>query len=128
MDIKAIIRSVGMDTDPSSYSNRGATTSDLNRPILDKIAEAINKYYGAKALNSFVSMVWQMEILSATAFLTNIYVLEEFGWDISRINLTNSDNNIGNEAGAFYQVAFALCGRQKNNDSEKIREGFRKPM
>jgi hypothetical protein len=127
MNIKGIIRNAGMDTDPSSYSNRGATTSDLNQDILDKIADAININYGAKALNIFVTMVWQMEFLSATAFLTNLYVLEEFAWDISKITLTNSDNKIENEAGAFHLVAFALCGTSNNDDTKRIRKDFRKP-
>jgi hypothetical protein len=57
MNIQRIVLNAGMRENPGYYTARGATTSDLNLSILNKIADAIKIEYGEKALSSFVKMV-----------------------------------------------------------------------
>lgn len=125
MEINQIVSIVGMDTDPGGYAGRGATLSDLNPTILNKIAELIKKHFGEKAQESFVEMVWKMETLSATAFLTNLYSLRYKEWDLSKVTLTNSHSNVSNKDQAFALIALTIAKfNGDRNDTDAIRNGF----
>lgn len=126
MDIKEIVRSAGMSTHPSQYICRGARLSDLNSQKLETIALAIEQNYGSQALDSFIMMVWQMEVLSATAFLINLFALEKSAWNLSEIKLTNSDQEISTETEAFVKMASGFSGEGNCDDTYLIRHDFRK--
>lgn len=88
MDIRQLVMESTnnqMSARPGYYSGRGATTSDLNSDLLNKIADGIKKEYGDQAHDSFVKMVWDTPSLSATAFLTNLYALHSAGWDLRKL-------------------------------------------
>ncbi|MDD4412863.1 MAG: hypothetical protein PHR00_04435 [Patescibacteria group bacterium] len=132
MDIQEIVENANMSARPGYYSGRGATLSDLNDAILNKIAKSIKENYGDKAFDSFVSMVWDMKVLSATAFLNNLYTLESVDWDLSQFSLTNSDKHFENEGEAIELVATVFSRSSKDNDStdfftDLIRKNFVRP-
>jgi hypothetical protein len=129
MKIKEIIQNAGMSVRPGYYSGRGATLANLHYNILEKIADDIQRTYGVEAMKSFVQMVWQMKVLSATAFLLNLFKLEKADWDLSKIELTDSDNYFESEGEAWGLLASVLGGggRPGFDHTEEIRNGFRKP-
>jgi len=131
MDIRELVMvstNGQMSARPGCYSGRGATTSDLNANMLNQIADAIKKEYGDQAHNSYVKMVWEMPSLSATAFLTNLYRLAGSGWDLSKVSITSKDDNFENhsEALGFLMETLAHAGSDRPNQTESIRNGFRK--
>lgn len=78
--LKDIIRNSNMSTRPEYYSGRGATLSDLNDKILEKIYQGIEKEFGKKPANNFVKMVDDIKVLSATTFLEELYNLYYNDW------------------------------------------------
>jgi len=128
MNIQEIIRNAGMSERPGYYSGRGATLSDLDSTILNKIAKSIKESYGNEAFNNFVSMVWNMKVLSATAFLNNLYALERANWNLSEISLTDSDAYFENEGEAMGLLASVLSrSSEESGFTKSIRDGFVKP-
>lgn len=89
MDVKAIVNKSGMSERPEFYSGRGATLSDLNSEILEKIYQEINHEYGEEASNNFVQMVSEIPKLSATDFLLTLYGLEANNWKYNKRILSN---------------------------------------
>ena len=79
--LKNIIRNNRMSTRPEYFSGRGATTSDLNSDILFGIHKGIQKDFGDKAAKSFVEMVADLKIASATTFLNELYRLFNNNWE-----------------------------------------------
>lgn len=132
MDIRQLVMESTnnqMSARPGYYSGRGATTSDLNSDLLNKIADGIKKEYGDQAHDSFVKMVWDTPSLSATAFLTNLYALHSAGWDLAKVTLPNDGNYIENHSEAFGLMAEVMSrsGSTRSDATEFIRRGFREP-
>ncbi len=75
-----IVREAGMCSRPEYYSGRGATLSDLNSKILDKVYSGIQKAHGKNAADDFTKMVENIPKLSATDFLLSVYRLEQNNW------------------------------------------------
>lgn len=128
MDIRLIVSESGMSSRPGFYSGRGATMSDLNSKILNKIADLIKKHYGEDAHQAFIKMVWEIKILSASAFLVNLYALERAGWKLSKITITNKDSYFENEGEAMGLLLATLTRKDTDStgDTDTIRNGFRK--
>lgn len=80
IDARTIVIRANMSPRPEYYSGRGATLSDLNGEILENIYQGIKKEYGKKASESFVNMVKDIPVASATDFLLNLYRLESNNW------------------------------------------------
>jgi hypothetical protein len=78
--LKQIIRGNRMSTRPEYYSGRGATLSDLDYNILEGIYKGIKIEFGESAANSFVDMVDNIKVMSATTFLQELYMLFYNDW------------------------------------------------
>lgn len=65
---------------PEYYSGRGATLSDLNSGLLEKIHQGVLAEHGKDAAEGFVDMVENIDVLSATLFLNSLYELEACRW------------------------------------------------
>lgn len=129
MDIRELVSSANMSSRPGYYSGRGATLSDLNSDILNRIADLIEKHYGKPAHDSYVKMVWEMPSLSATAFLNNLYALERANWDLSKAEIANDGNSFEHEGeawGMLAEVMSQMGGNKKYDATNFIRETFRR--
>lgn len=89
--LKKIIRSTRMSTSPEFYSGRGATLMDLNSSILEMIYQGINSEYGEEAANNYVKMVKDIEVMSATIFLEELYNLKNCNWKYVETNKDTPD-------------------------------------
>jgi len=128
--LKEIIRSVpSMSTCPEYFSGRGATLTDLNSEILEKIYQGIEKEFGEKAASNYVKMVDGIKVLSATTFLQELYLLESRGWeyvpkrDESGIVVPkNEDGEYNTELGMLGMIsALSSSGR---DDTQQIKGHF----
>ncbi|HYE67596.1 MAG TPA: hypothetical protein VEA58_03235 [Anaerovoracaceae bacterium] len=129
MDLKTIVTNAGMSDRPGFYSGRGATTTDLNSVILNKIADQIQEHFGQSAHDSYVEMVWSMPSMSATAFLNNLYSLGRADWDLAKAEISNNGATFESEGEAFgliMETMSQLKGNQKIDESEQIKSGFRR--
>ncbi len=66
MNLYALCHEAKIVCDPSYYSGRGPTTSDLNEGILTRMHAAIVRERGDKAGEAFVEMVDSLKTASAT--------------------------------------------------------------
>lgn len=125
IDIETIVRKAGMSSRPEYYSGRGATTSDLNDEKLERIYEAIKKEHGQKAADNYVKMVAEMEKLSATDFLLNLYGLDSNKWKYEK-RLLGNKNGIyaGKLESALGTVACVLTGDNERDQTDYIRNEF----
>lgn len=130
MYLEEILSNSGIVPSPGFYAGRGATLSDLNSKKLNKVADGIKKQYGEEAHSSFVAMVWEMKILSATAFITNVYILARSGWKFNKKNITNKDSHFERNDQALAVIAAVLCKKNKNDigHTDEIRKAFRKNL
>ena len=110
---------VGMSARPEFYSARGATCTDLNSQILEKVYSEVQGNYGSEAGENFVQMVADIPKLSMTDFLNTLYELErhEWRWDKSLlgdgkgIDLGPDRGDGSREAVGFAIIGAALSGR-----------------
>lgn len=110
--------------EPSTYSGRGATISDLDSKKLEAVYQGIKKGYGHRASAEFVRMVGDVEVLSATDFLISLYNLERNGWTWDAALLSkNKGIDIDNDAGAFATLLGTKFPSDRD-DTERIRRGF----
>jgi hypothetical protein len=87
-----IINYTNMSTEPSYYSGRGNTTTDLNSELLEKIYTGVKTENGDAAAKAFVNLVGQMQTdASATTFLTAFQRLDNAGWIFNK-NLVPNNN------------------------------------
>lgn len=80
--LEQIILSTGMSLRPESFSGRGAITSDLNHKRLYAIWLGIKNTISNEAAESFVQLVRQIEVMSATTFLQELYALCDNNWQL----------------------------------------------
>jgi len=78
--LKEIIRNNRMSTRPEFYSGRGAILCDLDGKILEGIYQGILNEYGEDAAKNYVKMVADIKVISATAFLQELYELFNRNW------------------------------------------------
>lgn len=73
---------ITMSTRPEQNSGRGATMSDLGSHHFEMIYDGLKHEFGQKAATKFAQFVYDMEVLSATAFLNAFYGFYEsdFEW------------------------------------------------
>ncbi len=131
--LKDIIRNSNMSTRPEYYSGRGATMSDLNSEILQKIFLGIEKEFGAKAAKNYVKMVRDIKVLSATTFLQELYDLFDKNWVYRKKRRHASDILVSKGKNGEYDDSSLLSGmasimsamsRGNRDDTNQIRGGF----
>jgi len=125
--ISELLSNTGLSSRPEYYSGRGATRSDLNSEILEKIFQLIKNNYGSEAATQYSHMVRDMEKLSATDFLISLYNLQANDWKWKKV-LTSSRNSIyaGDYGSAFGTVMSVLGGMNNVDETESIRDQFLK--
>ncbi len=129
MNAKEILHEANMSSRAAFYAGRGATLSDLTDKHLQKIWELIQKHHGDNAAASFVKMVEAMREMSATAFINELYSLENAGWKFKQVAghsgmdfEKDKDGNYNEMQGmAALLSAFGNNGR---DDSPSIRNHF----
>jgi len=124
-----IIHSTGMSNRPGYYSGRGATLTDLNGDKLTKIHAGIKKEFGEEAAKSFVLMVADIKVLSATTFLVELYNLYNADWKYvkkkvhaSGLEIEKDENGQHNMLQGFASI-FASLGNDRD-DTYEIRHSF----
>ena len=116
-----------MNPRPEYFSNRGATTSDLNDKILENIYKGIQNEYGDNAANQFAQMVAKIPKLSATDFLLSLYRLEGNNWNWDEKILGNEKGIYATDEGTAMGTLFAaLSGMNKRDETKDIRREFLK--
>jgi hypothetical protein len=131
IDAKQIVREAGMSARPEYYSGRGATTSDLNSDILEKVYNGIEKAHGEKAGKAFVNMVADTPKLSATDFLLNLYRLEGYNWEWNK-KMSGNENGVyvdgptdkAKYAIGMITIAHVMSGLNDRDDTDYIRGNF----
>lgn len=119
MDIYRLCMDAGIHPDPSYYSGRGATTSDLNDTILTRIHEAVVRGKGVEAGKAFIAMVAALPEASATAFLNGLFALEARGWVWDTAAPKPSSIAPDNMGSAFATVVEVL-GRSRQTSEERL--------
>ena len=132
MELRKLIESVNMSSSPGYFAGRGPNSGDLDAETLNRIADLIKKHFGDVAHDNFVVMVWKIEVLSASAFLNNLYALQRCDWDCSLITIDENDQGIDSHDQSWGMIATVLSrgasdGSRDKRDSEYIRLGFRRP-
>lgn len=124
-DAREIVVEAGMSARPGFYSGRGATTSDLNDKILEKVYQGILKNYGQEPAKEFVNMVADIPKLSATDFLLTLYRLEAHEWKWDK-RFLGSEKGIypEDEGSAMATVIDVLYGMNKTDETDYIRGEF----
>ncbi len=131
--LKNIIRESGMSTRPEYYSGRGATRSDLDSNILEKIYQGILKEYGQTAANNYVKMVADIKVLSATTFLQELYMLFSNNWKYKKkkkhadgISIPKNEDGEYDESSVTSGIfgMFAALSHNGRDDTGSIRGGF----
>lgn len=130
MSVRELIhaRKINISARPEFYSGRGATLTDLNSDILEKLYAAIKVEYGVQPAAAFVKMVADIKPLSATAFLNRLYALEGSGWQFKTRLQCDSDIDLGPDNEGRMSIALAtignLLGGRLNDETEAIRRPF----
>lgn len=125
--IKEILTLSGVDPEPSFYSGRPATLSDLNSKILENIYQGIAENISNEAADNYLQLVDELEYLSATAFLKMIYRLENNEWKFDyRLAQNNSDTSLTSPGTMFGTMGARLerSHRRTNNDTIDIKREF----
>jgi hypothetical protein len=123
MDIREIVQQAGMSDRPAYYSGRGATISDLNSQILQKIHESIVKNIGAEAGKEFIQLVDEIEVMSATGFLQALYSLARNNWKFDPAMVKSNGTDIDSE-GSAWGTLLGSMSRGKRDDSDSIKNEF----
>jgi hypothetical protein len=126
-----IVVDAGMHRRPEYYSGRGAITSDLNSPILEKIYQGIEKQYGKKSANQYVKMVAKIPKLSATDFLLSLSKLESNNWKLKGLNLgrergvyVDGPTDKAKFAVGLFTIAGVFSGGSERDETDFIKGQF----
>jgi len=123
MNAKDLAREAKMIPDPTYYSGRDATTSDLDGEKLFIIYTKIREHHGEKSANAFVSMVKSMKELSATAFLTSLEIFEMNKWKFAG-KVSTSNIAIKNKENAEATMLQSFAKNFQTGNTQKIRNSF----
>lgn len=120
-----IVMAAGMSARPEYYSGRGATTSDLNERILEKVHALITQEHGAEAAKNFVQMVEDIPKLSATDFLLSLFRLEGSAW-LWTFDLLGAERGIyaTDEATGMGTILSAMSGMGDRDETQYIKGHF----
>lgn len=126
-----IVEVCGMSGRPEYYSGRGATRSDLNYEMLERIYLGVKKTQGINASEEFVQMVADIPKMSATDFLLNFYNLErnEWKWD-KRMTREESGiyvdgrNDLSKFATGVMSIMGSMSGMNAHDDTRYIKGEF----
>ncbi len=131
MGAREIVREAGMSDRPEFYSGRGATSSDLNDQILEKVYGVVNREYGDKVSKRFVQMVADIPVLSATDFLNTLYGFESSGWKWNKklvikrgIDVGPDDGTKSRELNGMCTILSVLGGMSSRDETGYIRGQF----
>ena len=115
-----------MSSRPEFYSGRGAVTWDLDAHKLFTMHKLIKEKLGETEAKAFVTMVENIECLSATNFLNCLQQLEVNNWEYKESSENNID--IGPDSPARYAIGLATIGSALSNGhgdaTEFIRNTF----
>lgn len=100
-----IVCSTGMSGRPEFFSGRGATLADLDGNRLFAIYNKIMEEIGEAAAKEFVTMIENIDCLSATNFLNCLYSLEANNWTYIPAEQSNID--LGSDTPGRDAIAFA---------------------
>lgn len=132
-DLKNIIRNVpNMSTCPEYTSGRGATLADLDSSKLLKIQEGIKKEFGDAASKAFVIMVDNIEVLSCTTFLNELYQLFYNDWKVKPLqtpdqpgyDIAKNKDGEYNLASGLMTIANMMGASSQRDDTFVIKEQF----
>lgn len=112
--IKEILTLSGVDPEPSYYSGRPATLSDLNSKILEKIYRGIAENISKEAADNYLQLVDELEYLSATAFLKMIYRLEQNEWKFDYSIAQNNSNTAFTSPGTMFGTFGSRLGQSNS--------------
>lgn len=121
MNIRELCDRSGITPDPSFYSGRGATTSDLNSLILGKIHTGIRQQVGDDAAAAFVRLVAAFPVPSASAFLNGLFALEANNWVFDARQAQASGICPDNFGSAFATVENVLSRVARTGDADDAR-------
>jgi hypothetical protein len=128
--LHTIIQKNKMSVRPAFYSGRGATLADLNGDILSGIHKGIQEELGPDAAKSFVCMVRDIKVLSATTFLNELYVLANNRWKYVKkdreapgIDFEKDENGNHNLAQGLATIGAMMFGNDRD-DTDHIRGRF----
>lgn len=121
-----ILRESGMSSRPEYYSGRGATTSDLNSDILEKIYTLVKRHHGDDAARNFVQMVHDLPSLPATTFILAFEGLAYNGWKWVKPAEGEEPSNIHptDLATGFATIAEVMFKGNRPDMTHAIRSGF----
>ena len=129
MEARQIVRKAGLDDRPEFYSGRGATSSDLNDQILERVYNVVNQEYGEEVSKQFVQMVADITVLSATDFLNSLYGLESMGWKWDKKLASRGGIDVGPDNGSREGIGTctifnAFSGMSSQDETGYIRGPF----
>ena len=131
--LKEIIRNNNMSTRPEYYSGRGAILCDLNGNQLEGIYQGILKGFGKNAAKSFVKMIDDIKVLSATTFLEELYMLCGNQWKYTKkkehangISIPKNENGEYDERSAMSGMLgmFAAMSNNGRDETSQIKSYF----
>lgn len=110
-----------IDSSPGYSSGRGATISDLDSDKLFLIYKNILDNIGFQASKNFVQMVKNIRVMSCTAFLQGLYILEKNDWKLKVEDVQDLDDLYWeNEDEAYWCVASTIGKNPKKDDTLEI--------
>jgi len=120
----------GMSARPEFYSGRGAIVTDLDSVNLEMIYDGVKNEYGNEAAGRFVQFVYDLEKLSATAFLNAFYQFVSQGCNYKAKPHRKADDvdvgpdNGGRLATGMATIAGVMFGSSDRDETEQIRGPF----
>ena len=129
--LKEILRKNNMSVRPEYYSGRGATTSDLDSNLLFSIQKDIREQFGEKPAKEFAKMIYGINVLSATAFLNELYSLFYNNWKYIKTKETatkhiavgkDKNGNYDAERGAFGVMEYIFSSNR--DQTQEIKSYF----
>ena len=131
--MKSLLRANSMHHSASSYAGRGVTTSDLNEKILFSIHKDIKETFGAPAATEFVTMVKDLDNLSASSFLQGLEIFEvsNYTWnkkfkEDAESFPADKDNSIGMQVGLLLVMNNPTTKEDVLEKSNRIKFHFLK--
>lgn len=109
-----LARAANMSARPEFYSGRGAVTWDLDGNKLFIMYNLIKEKLGETEAKSFVTMVENIECLSATNFLNCLIHLIGNNWEYKESSESNID--VGPDSSARFAIGLATIGSALSGD------------
>lgn len=121
-----LARAANMSARPEFYSGRGAVTWDLDGHKLFTMHKLIKEKLGETEAKAFVTMIENIDCLSATNFLNCLIQLIGNNWEYKESSESNID--LGPDSPSRYAIGLATIGAALSVDhgdaTEYIRSTF----